>query len=56
MINIFISCSTVQKNIKVYPLSLETNIFLFIRSSILSGSVHVASFGYITPDDDRKLL
>jgi len=56
MIKIFISCSTVQKNVKVYSLSLETTLFLCIRSSILSGSVHVASFGYITPDDEKKLL
>jgi len=56
MIKIFISCSTVQKNVKVFPLSLGTTLLLCIRSSILSGSVHFASFGYITPDDDRKFL
>jgi hypothetical protein len=56
MTKIFISFSTVQKYVKVYPLSIETILFLCIRSIILSGSVHVASFGYITHDDDRKLL
>jgi len=56
MIKIFISCSTVQKNIKVYPLSLETTLLLYIRSIILSGSLRFASFGCITPDDDKKLL
>jgi len=57
MIKIFIPCSTVQKNVTVYPLSLEKkSLFLCIRSSILSSSAHVASFEYVTPDDDRKLL
>ena len=57
-IKIFISFSTVQKNIKVrvYPLSLETILLLCILSVILSGSARVASLGCITPDDDRKLL